>query len=95
MRTEAAVTHARTTNSVSLPDVLDTRAWTVIETTEEIDAGRLSAVGMTSVQQLAAADPSRLAGAVDRDVEVVAGWIDAAQTYQAYVINAPPERFSR
>jgi predicted flap endonuclease-1-like 5' DNA nuclease len=95
VRTEAAVTHARTTNSVSLPDVLDTRAWTVIETTEEIDAGRLSAVGMTSVQQLAAADPSRLAGAVDRDVEVVAGWIDAAQTYQAYVINAPPERFSR
>jgi len=52
-------------------------------------------VGIGSVQQLAAANPVRLAGAVDRDIEVVAGWVDAAQTYEKYVIYAPPERFSR
>jgi len=82
-------------NPVSLPDVLDTRAWAVVETTEEIDAGCLSAVGIGSVQQLAAANPVRLAGAVDRDVEVVADWVDAAHTYEKYVVHAPPERFSR
>ena len=95
VRMGSAVTDVRTANSVSLPDVLDTRAWAVVETTEEIDAGCLSAVGVGSVQQLAAANPVRLAGAVNRDVEVVAGWVDAAQTYEKYVIYAPPERFSR
>jgi hypothetical protein len=94
VRTRAVVTNARTANPVSLTGVLDTRAWAVVDTTEELDAGCLSAMGVGSVQQLAAADPVRLAGAVDRDVEAVTGWVHAAQTYQEYVIHAPPERFS-
>jgi nucleotidyltransferase/DNA polymerase involved in DNA repair len=94
VRTRAAVTDVRTANPVSLTGVPDTRAWAVVGTTEELDAGCLSAMGVRSVQQLAAADPVRLAGAVDRDVEAVTGWVHAAQTYQEYVIHAPPERFS-
>jgi len=94
VRTRAIVTNARTANPVSLPDVLGTRAWEAVETTGEIDATRLSAVGIESVQQLAAADPGRIARAVDCDVDRATIWVETAQRYQKYGINAPVERFS-
>jgi predicted flap endonuclease-1-like 5' DNA nuclease len=94
VRTRAIVTNARTANPVSLPDVLGTRAWEAVETTGEIDATRLSTVGIKSVQQLAAADPGRIAGAVDCDVDRATIWVETAQRYQEYGINSPPERFS-
>jgi len=94
VRTRAIATDVRTANPVSLPDVLGTRAWEAVETTGEIDATRLSAVGIASVQQLAAADPGRIAGAVGCDVDRATIWVETAQRYQECVINEPPERFS-
>jgi nucleotidyltransferase/DNA polymerase involved in DNA repair len=94
VRTEATVTGVRTANPVSLAAVGDTRAWAVLDTGEAVAVARLSAVGIESVQQLAAADPGRIAGAVGCDVDRATTWVETAQRYREYVIHAPPERFS-
>jgi predicted flap endonuclease-1-like 5' DNA nuclease len=95
VRTEATATGVRTANPVLLAAVGDTRAWAVLDTGEAVAVARLSAVGIESVQQLAAADPGRIAGAVGCDVDRAATWVETAQRYREYVIHAPPERFSR
>jgi len=95
VRTEATVTGVRTANPVLLAAVGDTRAWAVLDTGEAVAVARLSAVGIESVQQLAAADPDRIAGAVGCDIDRATTWVETAQRYREYVIHAPPERFSR
>jgi predicted flap endonuclease-1-like 5' DNA nuclease len=89
VRIEATAGSVRTANPVPLEAVVGERAWGTSEPTADVDLGGLSHTGITSVQQLAAADPTRLAAALDRDVEIVDGWVAAAQMYQDHYMNAP------
>jgi predicted flap endonuclease-1-like 5' DNA nuclease len=76
---EAVMIGLQSSTSVSLEQATVIDAWPFAEMDSKIDVVSLSAVGIESVEQLAAADADRLATAVDRHPDVVTEWIRAAQ----------------
>jgi|GEM_PF-3080165 len=86
VKTEVSVAALRDSNPVPLDDAVTTRAWGLLDAPSEAAMRRLSAVGIESVFQLAAADPDRLAAATNFDTERTAMWIRAARIYQKHII---------
>jgi predicted flap endonuclease-1-like 5' DNA nuclease len=86
VQTEVSVAALRDPDPAPLDAAVTSRAWGSLDAPSEAAMGRLSAVGIESVFQLAAADPDRLAAATNFDTERTTAWVGAARIYHKYIV---------
>jgi predicted flap endonuclease-1-like 5' DNA nuclease len=87
VKAEASVAALRDPDPEPLDAAVTSRAWGSLEAPSEAAMRRLSAAGINSVFQLAAADPDRLAAAANFDTDRTAAWVKAARIYQKYIVT--------
>jgi predicted flap endonuclease-1-like 5' DNA nuclease len=81
----AALQHS---SSTPLEVAITSRAWESLDAPSDAAVRRLSAVGIESVSDLAAANPDWLAAATNFDADRTAAWTQAAHIYQKYMAEA-------
>jgi nucleotidyltransferase/DNA polymerase involved in DNA repair len=86
VKAEVSVVALRDPDPAPLDPAVTSRAWGSLDAPSEAAMRRLSAVGIKSIGQLAAADPDRLAAATNFDTERTAIWIRAARIYQKHIV---------
>jgi predicted flap endonuclease-1-like 5' DNA nuclease len=86
VKAEVSVVALRDPDPAPLDPAVTSRAWGSLDAPSEAAMRRLSAVGIESIGQLAAADPDRLAAATNFDTERTAIWIRAARIYQKHIV---------
>jgi predicted flap endonuclease-1-like 5' DNA nuclease len=87
IKTEMLVAALRDAEPAPLDATVTSQAWGSLDAPSEAALNRLSAVGIESVCQLAAADPDRLAAATNFDTERTTRWVKAARIYQRHVVS--------
>jgi predicted flap endonuclease-1-like 5' DNA nuclease len=81
----AAIAEFRDPDPTPLEAVVTSQAWGSLDAPSEAGVRRLSAVGIDSVTQLAAADPERLAAATNVHPDRTARWIKSARIYRKHI----------